>query len=87
MQDISWENLLQFLNEMRHTTPGGPRTIKVCRQGRCFGLSDGPQVHWVVRGRMEAVQEYPTVMEANQEYLTAAGKVRNLTENDIFTFS
>ena len=26
------------------------------------------------------VQEYPTVIVANQEYLKAAGKVRNLTE-------
>ena len=38
-------------------------------------------------GGMEAVQEYPTVVEANQEYLMAAVKVRNLTEDNIFAFS
>ena len=30
------------------------------------------------------VQEYPTVIVANQEYLKAAGKVRNSTEANIF---
>ena len=36
---------------------------------------------------VEANQEYLTVMEADQEYLKAAGKVRNLTEANIFAFS